>query len=184
MTTADFVAACFWPIAIAFTFLLRKVREPDLRRWLGRCALGVGLLYLALWFFFRRESLVAIVDQFILMAVVGVALIWFGAKSKLLSSDSRPRLKRYGFVAAGVVLILFSGTILFLDFARPRLVLEGRVQNVRTQGAKGAEYVAGIAGRTVKATTPVYERLKLLPYVRVEVGRGSDYIFKIEYVAN
>jgi hypothetical protein len=41
-----------------------------------------------------------------------------------------------------------------------------------------------IAGRTVKATTPDYERLKLTPYVRVEVGRGSDYIFRIEYLAN
>lgn len=184
MTTADFIAGCFWPIAIAFALLLRNVRQPDLRQWLGRCALGVGFLYLALWFFFRRESLVAIVDQFILMAVIGAALLWFGAKSKPLSSDPKPRLKRYGLVAAGVILMLVSGTILFLDFARPRLVLEGRVRNVRSQGAKGAEYVADIAGRTVKATTPVYERLKLLPYVRVEVGRGSDYIFKIEYFAN
>ncbi|HEX7881392.1 MAG TPA: hypothetical protein VF499_01485 [Afipia sp.] len=184
MTTADFIAGCFWPIAIAFALLLIKVQQPDLRRWLGRCALGVGLLYLVLWFFFRRESLVAIVDQFIFMAVVGVAVLWFGVKSKFLSSDPKSRMKRYGFIAAGVVLILFSGTILFLDFARPHLVLEGRVRNVRTQGAKGAEYVADINGQTVKATTPVYERLKLLPYVRVEVGRGSDYIFKIDYLAN
>jgi hypothetical protein len=183
MTTADFIAGCFWPIAIAFALLLNKVRQPDLRRWLGRCALGVGFLYLVLWFFFRRESLVAIVDQFVLMAVVGVALLWFGIKSKLLSSDPKSRMKRYGFIAAGTVLMLFSGTILFLDFARPRVVLEGRVQNVRIQG-KHSEYVASIAGQTVKATTPVYERLKLLPFVRVEVGRGSDYIFKIDYPAN
>jgi hypothetical protein len=36
----------------------------------------------------------------------------------------------------------------------------------------------------VKVTTPVYERLKYLPVVRVEMGRGSGYAFKIEYLAN
>jgi hypothetical protein len=41
-----------------------------------------------------------------------------------------------------------------------------------------------IAGRTVKATAPVYERLQLKPYVRVEVGQGSNYIYRIEYLAN
>lgn len=183
MTTADFIAGCFWPIAIGFALLLRRLQQPDLRRWLGRGALGVGCLYLVLWLFFKRESLVAIVDQFILMAVVGVGLLWFGVKSKLLSRDPKSRMKRYGFVVFGVVLMSVSGTVLFLDFVRPRIVLEGRVQNVRTQG-KYSEYVASIAGRTVKATTPVYERLKLLPYARVEVGRGSDYIYKIEYLAN
>lgn len=184
MTTADFIAGCFWPIAIAFALLLNKVRQPDLRRWLGRCALGVGFLYLVLWFFFRRESLVAIVDQFILIVVVGVALIWFGAKSELLSSDPRSRLKRYGFIAVGVALTLIAGTILVQDFVMPRVVLEGRVENVRSLGGRAREYGAEIAGRTVKATTPVYERMKFKPYVRVEVGRGSDYIFRIDYLAN
>jgi hypothetical protein len=63
-------------------------------------------------------------------------------------------------------------------------VLEGRVQNVRTRGRHNTEYVADIAGRTVKVTTPVYDRLKFLPVVRVEVGRGSNYVYTIEYLAN
>ena len=80
---------------------------------------------------------------------------------------------------------LLAGTILFMDFALPRVVLEGRVQNVRIWRSRYIpNYVADIAGRTVNATTPVYERLKFLPVVRVEVSRGSNYIFKIEYLAN
>ena len=67
---------------------------------------------------------------------------------------------------------------------RPGAVLEGRVQNVRTRGRHNSEYVADIAGRTVKVTTPVYDRLKFLPVVRVEVGRGSNYVYAIEYLAN
>ena len=31
---------------------------------------------------------------------------------------------------------------------------------------------------------PVYDRLKFLPVVRVEVGRGSNYVYTIEYLAN
>ena len=52
------------------------------------------------------------------------------------------------------------------------------------QGARHVEHLADIAGRTVKVTTPVYERLKFLPVVRMEVGRGSDYVYRIEYLAN
>jgi hypothetical protein len=63
-------------------------------------------------------------------------------------------------------------------------VLEGRVQNVREKGTRHVEHLADISGRTVKVTTPVYERLKFLPVVRMEVGRGSEYVYRIEYLAN
>jgi len=79
---------------------------------------------------------------------------------------------------------VLASAILFMDFALPRIVLQGRVQNVRIRGYRYPEHVADIAGRTVKATTPVYERLKFLPVVRAEVSRGTNYIFKIEYLAN
>jgi hypothetical protein len=55
---------------------------------------------------------------------------------------------------------------------------------VRGTGRRHTDYVANIAGSTVKVTSPVYERLKFLPVVRVEVGRGSDYVYQIEYLAN
>jgi hypothetical protein len=67
-------------------------------------------------------------------------------------------------------------------------MLEGRVQNLKIKPGSyygdTTTYLADIAGRTVKATTPVYERLKFLPVVRAEIGRGSHYIYKIEYLAN
>jgi hypothetical protein len=76
------------------------------------------------------------------------------------------------------------GKILIQDFFQSPIVLEGRVLNVRERGTRQTEYVADIAGRTVKVTTPVYDRLKFLPVVRVEVGRGSNYVYTIEYLAN
>jgi hypothetical protein len=76
------------------------------------------------------------------------------------------------------------GTILIQDFFRSPIVLEGRVQNLRTRGRHNSECVADVAGHTVKVTTSVYDRLKFLPVVRVEVGRGSNYVYTIEYLAN
>jgi hypothetical protein len=93
-------------------------------------------------------------------------------------------LKACTAVLAGSALAVLMGMILIQDFFQSPIVLEGRVQNVRTRGRHNSEYVADIAGRTVKVTTPVYDRLKFLPVVRVEVGRGSNYVYAIEYLAN
>ena len=87
-------------------------------------------------------------------------------------------------VRGGAALAVVMGTILIQDFFESPIVLEGRVQNVRTRGRHNTGYVADIAGRTVKVTAPVYDRLKFLPVVRVEVGRGSNYVYTIEYLAN
>jgi hypothetical protein len=81
-------------------------------------------------------------------------------------------------------MVWISASTLVSDFFRPRLMLEGRVDNLRTAGRRHPDRLVDIAGRTVKVTTPVYERLKLRPYVRVEVGQGSNYVYEIEYLAN
>lgn len=181
---ADFIAVCFWPLAIVFAVLLLTVQNEALFRLIGIIAVATGFFYFVLWLFFRQESLVAIVDQFIFMAALGAGILWFAAAILPPTRDLKSRLKRYGFFAFGIASILVSCVVLFLDFASPRLVLEGRVENVRPLAGRMRERGADIAGRTVKATTPVYERLKFRPYVRVEVGRGSDYIYKIDYLAN
>lgn len=185
MTTAEFIAAAFWPLVIIFGLLLKTVREPDARRWVAKLAGGVGVVYFFLGIVYRDSSLIAVVDIYLFLGSLGVGLFWVGCRRVYASPpDPDAKLKASGIALVGTVLLLSSGTILFLDFALPRIVLEGRVQNVRVRGIRYREYVADIAGRTVKATTPVYERLKLLPVVRVEVSQGTNYIFKIEYLAN
>jgi hypothetical protein len=184
MTTADFIAACFWPLAITFMALLLTIRNDALFRFVGAIGLAIGFGYFALWFLYRQESLVQVVDQLILMAVLGVGVVWFAALS-MPRIDLKSRLKSYSFIAFGLGLIIISTVILFQDFATPRVVFEGRVENVRLLGGRMRERGADIAGHTVKVTRPVYERLlKFKPYVRVEVGRGSNYIYKIEYLAD
>jgi hypothetical protein len=94
------------------------------------------------------------------------------------------RFKAGAAVLVGAGLACLFGTILIQDFLQSRIVIEGRVKRVRTEGSRHTEYLADIDGQTVKVTTPVYERLKYLPVVRVEMARGSGYAFKIDYLAN
>jgi hypothetical protein len=98
--------------------------------------------------------------------------------------DWKEKLAGIGLVLFGAGLVWISASTLFSDFFRPRLVLEGRVENLRMSGRRRPDHLADIAGRTVKVTTPVYDRLKFKPYVRPEVGQGSNYVFRIEYLSN
>jgi hypothetical protein len=186
MTGADFVAACFWPLVILFALLLKLVREPVLWRWIAQLAAAVGVLYFILWLAYDQSSLAAVVDFYLFMAVLGGGLIWFGLYAS--APDPKSKWQASATILFGAALLLMPGMTLIPDFTQPRIVLEGRVQNVRIQPGGyylgNTEYLADIAGWTVKATTPVYERLKFLPVVRVEIGQGSRYIYEIEYLAN
>ena len=190
MTTAEFIAACFWPLAGLFVLLLTVVRDHVLRRYIFKTAGGFALLYLGLLTLYPQSSIVAMIDQYILFGVLGPAFIGYGYirwrqdRYYGLPVTSKETLAVIGLVLLGTLLIWLSVTTLYSDFAQPRLVLEGRAENVRRGTWRAAAHRVDIAGRTLLATTPDSERLKLTPYVRVEVGRGSNYIFRIEYLAN
>ena len=185
MTGADFTAACFWPLVGIFALLLKLVREPDVWRWIAGIAGVVGVLYFILWIGYGESSLVGVVDFYVFGMIGGGALIWFGiAKLRHPSPDPKQQWRAGVGILLGVFFALALGSVLLRDFTWPRIVLEGRVANLRKQGYRHTSYYADIAGRTVKVTIPVYERLKFLPVVRVEVGRGSNYVYKIEYLAN
>ena len=189
MTFAEFVAVCFWPVVILFAILFVIVKEQAVFRFVAVWAVGIGILYLGLWVFYSQSSIIAVVDAYVLAGVLGFAIIRHGydrwGKDKRGHSPQpwKERLAVIGLLVIGAGLVWISASTLFSDFFRPRLVLEGRVDNLRTRGRR-PDHLADIAGRTVKVTTPVYERLKFKPYVRAEVGQGSNYVFEIEYLAN
>jgi hypothetical protein len=94
-------------------------------------------------------------------------------------------LKAAGIVLFGALIVWTFATTVYQDLFNERLVLEGQALNPRVEAHyRGVEYVVNIAGQTVKMTTPVRDRLQAGSYVRAEIGRGSNYIYKIDYLAN
>jgi hypothetical protein len=190
MTSAEFIAACFWPLVILFAVLLASIRDHVLRRSIAIAAVATGFLYLGLSFFYAQSSIVAVIDFYLFIGLFGCIFLAFGYNRLCSQRPGYPpkglkeKLASYSAIFLGVSTVWISGSTLFSDFAQPRLVLEGRAENLRTMGRRRVDYLADISGQTVKATTPVYERLKFKPYVRVEVGRGSNYIYRIEYLSN
>lgn len=190
MTFAEFIAVCFWPLVILFGLLLATTKDPLLRRSIAIAAVAIGFIYFGLGVFYARSSIIAVVDFYLLMGLFGCMAI-IGGYNRLRSrrpsyppKSLKERLADYSLIVLGGGFIWLAAITLYPDFVQPRLVLEGRVENLRTPPRRHRGYLVDIAGQTVEATTPVYERLKFKPYVRVEVGRGSNYIYRIEYLSN
>jgi hypothetical protein len=185
MTTADFIAACFWPLVIFFAVLLNTARDPVVWRSICLYAALAGTIYVILWGAHGRSSMVAVVDWYLFLVALGAGLVWWGWREwYLFRSIPKSTLKACAAVLGGAALVFVVGKILIQDFFQSPIVIEGPVQNVRRHGTRHIEYAADVAGQTVKVTAPVYERLKFLPVVRVEVGRGSNYVYQIKYLAN
>jgi len=187
MTFSEFVAACFWPLVILFGLLLARTKDPVLRRWFLTAALVTGFIYFGLWVLYPQSSIVAVLNSYVLGGLCGLLALGYGCNNLQFKKPIvlKNNLKGAGILLLGAVTVWFFMTTVYQDLFRERIVLEGRAQNLRTQAHyRGLDYVVDIAGRTVKATTPVYERLKLQPYVRAEIGRGSNYIYRIEYLSN
>jgi len=185
MTLAAFLAACVWPVFLLLAVLVNTVRNPSLS---GPISLISGLFFVPcviLLIIYGQSSIIAVFDVYFFAVVIGVGLVWRGfGDLYYFVPDLKTKLRAYSMILAGGCLAFIPLSILFQDLFLAHIILEGRVQNPRVQGRRSDHYVAEIAGRTVYVTTPIYERLKFLPVVRVEVGRGSDYVYEIEYLAN
>ncbi|MCA6120550.1 hypothetical protein J6500_01335 [Bradyrhizobium sp. WSM 1704] len=140
-------------------------------------ALVVGFFYFGLWALYGQSSMAAIWDSYLVGALFGVLAAAVASVRLFKQFDAKTSLMACG----GLVMAAFFFGMLYLDFFGTRTVLEGRVENPRYQSRA---YVVDIAGQTVKVTTPLYKRLLFKPYVRAEVGRGSNYILGIEHLAN
>ena len=189
MTTADFIAACFWPLVAIAAFALLNARKSAAFPFILKIVIWVALAYFVLVVFWVNSSIVAINDMNVLLVLLGLGAVFSQLRVPAPQGSWRDKAKGYGSMIAIVLfgsgLVWFFGRMLVLDFMTDRLVIEGRVQYASRSTGRGSGYVAIIAGQTVKVTTPVYERLQQFrPKVWVEVGRGSNYVYEIEYLAN
>lgn len=192
MIFAELFWICLWPLLLLLIALQRSVRDPVMSGWIGPITLLFGMVSLIFLIAFGQSSLVAVFDVYFIAVAVGAGLIWRGFRDlRDFIPDLKAKLRAYALVLVGGGIAFVPAWIFFQDFFQPRLVYQGRVQNVRAQGATesrraapSAVRIADIDGHTVKMTTPVYEELKLRPVVRVEVGRGSNYVYEFKHLAD
>jgi hypothetical protein len=159
--------------------------------WIGPLTVLFGTVSLIFLMAFGQSSLIAVFDMYFIAVALGAGLAWRGFRDlRDFVPDLKTKLGAYALILVGGGIAFFPAWVFFQDFFQPRLVYQGRVREVRVGGfaeTRRAPYpvrVAYIDGHTVKVTTPVYEELKLLPVVRVEVGRGSNYVYDFKHLAN
>ncbi|QOZ65374.1 hypothetical protein [Bradyrhizobium arachidis] len=189
MTTADFIAACFWPSAVIAAFALLKARNSAAFPIILKIVIWFGLAYFLLVVLWVNSSIIAINDMNALLVLFGLVVVGSQLRAPAPQGSWRDKAKGYGGMIAivlfGSIIAWFFGRMLVLDLFTSRLVIEGRVQYASRTSGRRADYIVIIAGQTVKVTAPLYERLQQFrPKVRVEVGRGSNYVYEIEYLAN
>jgi hypothetical protein len=192
MTLAAFLAACVWPTLLVLTILVKAVRDPALSRWLGLINALFILLCGVMMIVYGQSSIVAVFDVYFLLVVMGGSLAWQGYRELHgVVPDRKAKLGAYASILLGGIFAFFPTRIFLQDLFQPHLVLQGRVQTVRVpdsgssrRGSVYGSHVADIAGHTVKLTTPMYEELKLRPIARLKVGRGSNYVYEFEHLAD
>jgi hypothetical protein len=192
MIFAELFWICLWPFLLLLIALQRSVRDPAMSGWIGPITMLFGTVSLIFLVAFGQSSLIAVFDIYFIAVAIGAGLIWRGFRDlRDFIPDLKTKLTAYALMLVGGGIAFVPAWTFFQDFFQPRLVYQGRVQNVRVQGSsearRAAAYavrVADIDGHTVKMTTPVYEELKLRPVVRVQVGRGSNYVYDFEHLAD
>ncbi|WP_445219122.1 hypothetical protein ACKWRH_02080 [Bradyrhizobium sp. Pa8] len=190
MTAADFIAACFWPFVVLATLALLRARKIAAFPFVLKIVTAFGVAYFVLVLFFDKSSVIAVNDMHAFLVLFGLAVVGSQLRVPAPRGSWRDKAKGFGAMIAivlfGSLIAWFFGRMLVLDHMTSRLVIEGRVDRAwRSTGRSRAEYLVRIAGQSVKVTEPIYERLeKFRPMVRVEVGRGSNYVYEIEYLAN
>jgi hypothetical protein len=83
----------------------------------------------------------------------------------------------------GPFLLFFGSNVLIQDYVLSRLVIEGTVSRLDGVTSPAPEYQVTIETRRFWATPPVYGTLRVGDRVRAEVGKGSQYTFRIERVS-
>jgi hypothetical protein len=176
MTAAEFIAACFWPFIVIAAFVLRKIRNTAAFPLAVNIVIVAAAAYVVLGAVYDKSSIIAVNDIHVVFVVMGLAMAGSQLRQPPLYGSFLDKAKALGWMIL----------IVLLDHLTSRLVIEGRVDRAwRSTGRSRADYLVRIAGQSVKVTEPLYERLdKFRPRVRVELGRGSNYVYEIEYLSN
>jgi hypothetical protein len=187
----DWFPILLWPAVLFYALLctpivLMAVRNST-RRQYAAAVLAIPAIFLEKYLMTHSsESLALLFDSYFAFTVAGALccvaffLVYF---SKWTVASRMGSMILFGLL--GPALLFFGSNVLIQDYALSRLVIEGTVSrlNVETWSKKAAEYQVTIETRRFWATPQTFEALNVGDHVRAEIGRGSQYIFRIERIA-
>ena len=186
----DWFPLLLWPVVITYVLLCilivpRVVKHP-IARQSAAAILLVPAIPLARYLLTNNsQSLIILFDAYFALVAVGVfcCFAFYRVYFSKWTVASRPGVL---IVCAllGPALLIFGSNVLMQDYALSRLAIEGTVSrlNVEMWSKRAPEYQVTIETRRFWATPPIFEALQVGDRVRAEVGKGSQYIFRIEHV--
>ena len=184
MTVESFVdvaAIAFWPLVLVLVVLAwwwRSNKEACTILAVAAAAVFVvGPLHLlvfdvgSLWVLHDVHLGAALFGGSILLAVyrgpgeVGSMALW----------------KRLGSALFVVAMLVYGILVPIQDFFLPRRIVDGNVTLLNVYHHIGPnEYAVRIGDTMVETTTRLFYTLRLGEHVRAEVGRGSNYIYRLD----
>ena len=188
----DWFPTLLWPIVFLYALLCTPIVAWAVKGSSNRQTLAAFLALPAIpltnYLNVRSsESLAFLFDYYFFFVVAGAsACIGF----LLVYFNKWTVASRMGamivFALFGPPLLLFGLNVLIQDYALARLVVEGTVSRLdahRGGYRRASEIQVTIETRLFWATPQTFETLKVGDRVRAEVGRGSEFIFKIERIS-
>jgi hypothetical protein len=187
----DWFPTLLWPIVFFYALLCALIVAWAAKGSTARQCVGAILALPALPLFKylvveSSQSLILLFNYYVFFVVAGICactgffLVYFCRWTVASRMGSM-----IIFALSGPASLIFGSNVLIQDYALSRLVIEGTVSrlNVETWSKKATEYQVTIETRRFWATPQTFETLNVGDRILAEVGKGSQYIFKIERIA-
>jgi hypothetical protein len=179
MSLVDLIAIAFWPVVLAILWRAWRLRAdpPSCAVPLCAAAILVGAAVIAT-LVFDIVSLWVLFDIYAGMILFGgLCLSALYARWAAFSVWKRTFVGLFSLALIGV-----GAGILAADHLMPRRIVEGPIDRlfIHHTALGPNEYNVSINGRLYRATTRLYATLRVGELVRAEIGRGSEFIYRLE----
>jgi hypothetical protein len=190
LSPSDWLAILLWPAAVSFSlicFLIFRRSAPNsMMRVFVTIILAFPVPFIVRYLLLNSsQSLVHLFDFYFGFVAIG-ALCCIGFVMVYFSV--LPVASRMGVLCiaglAGPASLFFGLDVLIQDHALARPAVEGTISrlNAATEAKRAPEYQVTIETRRFWATPATFETLQVGDRVRAEIGKGSQYIYRIDRV--
>jgi len=190
MNFLDWFPILLWPAALLYALVctlivLWTTKEPTTRQYVV-AILAIPAIPIENYLLTNSgESLALLFDSYFAFVVVGAfcCAAFFPVYFSRWTVASRPGVLIL-CALLGPALLFFGSNVLIQDYALTRLVVEGAVSRLSVEkvSRRATEYQVTIETKRFWTTPLLFETLHVGDRVRAEIGKGSQYTFKLERI--